>query len=78
MRLIDEAGLALAVVLTVAGMAMHWHLPCHRMSMEERAKDGKLTEAQANRRVTILGRCALVTTIAGVAALLLVLWDFNN
>jgi predicted permease len=78
MKLVDEFGLGAAVLLTILGMVMHWHLPRHRMSMEERVKDGKISENEANRRVAFFGRCALLTTISGVAVLVLVLLDFNG
>ncbi len=78
MEIVNELGLGVAVVLTVVGMGMHWHLPRHRMSLEERAKDGKLTESAAHRRVRLYSICATITTVAGMAVLVLVLLDFSN
>ena len=77
-RLINEAGIAAAIVLTVTGMAMSWHLPRHRMSMEERVKDGKLTEAEAERRLRFYGWCAPVATLLGVGVLLVVLFELGR
>lgn len=77
-KLVDEVGLGVAVVLTIIGMAMHWQLPTHRMSMEERAKDGKISEDEAHRRVKLFQRCAIVTTLAGVLVLAVVLLEFSK
>ncbi|MBI5768606.1 MAG: hypothetical protein HZA93_12480 [Verrucomicrobia bacterium] len=77
-KLVNELGLGIAVVLTIIGIAMHWHLPNHRMSMEERAKDGKMTEDEAGRRVKLFGRCALVTTLTGMTVLAVVLLEFSK
>jgi hypothetical protein len=57
-------------VLTFVGMVLHWQLPRQRMAMEERMKDGKLTEMQARRRLKIFHWCAPVVTLTGIALLL--------
>jgi hypothetical protein len=71
----DEAGIGAAILLTLTGMALHWHLPRHRMSMEERMKDGKLTEDEARRQIRFYAVCAPTATILGVVVLLAVLTD---
>jgi hypothetical protein len=73
MSVLDTFGAGAAIVLTVAGMAMHWRLPRQRMSFEEQVKDGKLTEAAAQRRLRIYGWCAPAATLLGVAVLVLAL-----
>ena len=77
-KLFDEIGISAAIVLTVVGMAMHWHLPRHRMSMEERMKDGKMTEAEARRQLRFYSWCAPIATLLGVAVLFVVLLDLNG
>ena len=77
-KLFDEIGIGAAIVLTIAGMAMHWHLPRHRMSMEERVKDGKLTDEEARRQLRFYGWCAPVATLLGVGVLVIVLFDLTK
>ena len=77
-NLFDEFGIGAAIVLTLAGMAMNWHLPRHRMSMEERVKDGKLTPDEAERRLRFFGWCAPVATLLGVGVLVVVLFDLTK
>lgn len=72
----QELGLAIAMVLTFAGMVLHWQLPRQRMSMEERMKDGKLTEMQARRRLRIFHWCAPAITLMGIFLLLGVMLAF--
>ena len=72
-KIFDEVGIGAAILLTLAGMAMHWRLPRQRMSFEEQVKDGKLTEAAAQRRLRIYGWCAPAATLLGVAVLVLAL-----
>lgn len=43
-----------AVVITLLGVRLCWRAPRYRMSMEERAKDGRLTEDEARRRITFI------------------------
>jgi hypothetical protein len=76
--LFDEVAVGAAVVLTSTGMAMSWHLPRHRMSMEERMKDGKMTETEARRQLRFYSWCAPIATLSGVAVLLAVLLDLNG
>lgn len=69
----QEIGLAIGAVLTIAGTVLHWQLPRQRMSAEERMKDGKLTEAQANRTIRLYTLGARLFTIAGAAVLVAML-----
>jgi hypothetical protein len=77
-KILDEAGIGVAVTLTLTGMALHWHLPRHRMSMEERMKDGKLTEEQAQRQLRFYGWCAPIATLLGVLVLVAVLFNLSQ
>jgi len=72
----EEIGLVVAVALTFAGMILHWQLPRRRMAMEEHVKDGKLTEAEASRRLKFYSFIAPFATLAGIAMLLGVLLAF--
>jgi hypothetical protein len=77
-KILDEAGIGVAVALTLTGMVLHWHLPRHRMSMEERMKDGKLTEEEVQRRLHVYGWCAPIATLLGVAVLVVVLFNLSQ
>lgn len=77
-RYFDEAGIGAAILLTLTGMALHWHLPRHRMSMEERMKDGKLTEEEARRQIRFYSWCAPIATVVGVVVLVAVLVDLTR
>lgn len=68
----ERVGFAGAALLTIAGVALSWHLPRQQMALEEQIKDGDLTEEQARRRLRLYHLCAPIATIAGMA--LLVKW----
>ncbi len=74
----DQAGICAAIMLTITGMSLHWHLPRHRMSMEERMKDGKMTEDEARRQIAFYAWCAPIATILGVIVLFAVLFDITS
>lgn len=61
--------------MSLIGMALHWHLPRHRMLVEERVKDGKLTEREARRQMQFFAVCAPTTAAIGLIALLLAVFD---
>ncbi len=77
-RYFDEAGIGAAILLTLTGMVLHWHLPRHRMSTEEHMKDGKLTEVEARRQIRFYSWCAPIATVAGVVVLIAVLIDMTS
>lgn len=72
----EEIGLAVAVGLTLLGVGLHWCLPQQRMTLEERMKDGKVTEDEVRRRLRFYTFCARFTTLVGVALLLCVVAVF--
>ncbi len=76
MPLREEIGLGLAVALTFIGMALNWHLPRQRMSIEEQMKDGKMTEEEASRRIRLFAILAPLTSIFGIVLLIGVLLAF--
>ena len=49
---------------------MQWRVHSFCMSAEEAMKDGKLTQAQVTRRLTLFKQGSRVLTIAGMALLL--------
>lgn len=65
-----EIGLALAVIVTCAGVVLHWRLPRQRMAIEEMIKNGKLSPAAAASRVRWLHVMAPTVTILGVLMLI--------
>jgi hypothetical protein len=77
-RYFEEAGIGAAILLTVTGMLLHWHLPRHRMSVEERMKDGKMTEDEARRQIKFYTWCAPIATVMGVIVLVAVLLDITS
>ncbi len=76
--LIDEIGLLVVVLITLAGVWLRLYLPRHRMSVEEQMKNNKLTETEARRQVKNLETCATAVTLLGLLLLVLVLWDMLN
>lgn len=71
----SESFLVVGLVLTLAGMALQWNQSRHRMSLEERLKDGKVSGDQMRRRIIFYGRIAPVVTLLGSALLALFLFD---
>jgi hypothetical protein len=77
-RAFNEAGVAAAIVLTAIGMVLHWYQPQHRMHLEERVKDGKISSAEAHRQIVFYNRFAPVATLLGVVVLCFVLIDLMD
>ncbi len=73
--LLDELSVAAAVLLTIAGIALHLYRPGHRMSVEERVKDSRITEEEARRQIEFLRLWAPLVTLLGVAMLALAVYD---
>lgn len=74
-NLLGEMGLGAAVLITMTGLVLRWYIPQHRMSVEERVKDGKMTEDEARRQMKFYARCAPVLTLLGMALLIVALID---
>jgi hypothetical protein len=68
---------AAAILLTVTGMALHWRMPGHRMSVEERMKDGDLSEDEARRRIRSYDLCAKVATMLGVIVIVMAVMELG-
>ena len=77
-RVFDEVGVGAAILMTVVGMALHWRLTILRMTLEERVKDGKITEAQARGQIRFYARCAPLATLVGVGVLIAVMFDLSS
>jgi hypothetical protein len=67
--LAQELAMAAAAVLALWGAWLCWTAPRHRMSVEEHAKDGHLTEDDARRRVRVRAWLGPALAIAGVLML---------
>jgi hypothetical protein len=74
-KIFDEFGIAAAILMSVIGMVLHWRMPRHRMSVEERVKDGILTQEEGRRQIRFYQWCAPISTAIGIFVLLLVLFD---
>ena len=74
-RVFDTAGITAAILLTLVGVMLQWYQPSHRMSLEERVKDGKITSEEARRQILFYHRFAPVATLLGVVVLAVVLFD---
>ena len=66
---VDAVGVCVALALTTCGMVMQWHLHRHRMSMEERVKDGEMTEDVARKKIKFRAQCAPGATVLGLLVL---------
>lgn len=72
-KMLDESGVAAALLLAVAGMALRVYAPRHQMETEEHVKNGELTPEEAQRQVKFLEVSATVVTLLGVAVLVFLL-----
>jgi hypothetical protein len=78
LRLLAAAEIAfgLGVLLTLAGVHLQWHLPRRQMSLEERKKDGHLTEAGATRWIVWQRYSAPAFTVAGAILMIGGAWGW--
>lgn len=63
-----------AAVITLIGVWLCWLAPDHRMSVEENAKDGRLTNEQARvkiKRIAVVGPLVTFIGLVAVGAILL-------
>lgn len=74
-KVLDETGVAAALLLAVAGMGLRVYAPRHQMATEEHVKNGKLTPDEAQRQVKFLEVAATVVTLLGVAVLVYLLFE---
>ena len=68
-EVVREVLVVTAAVITLVGTRLSWTAPRHRMSIEERTKDGELTEEQARRKIRLSGWSGPALVIVGVALL---------
>ena len=62
------------VALTLLGIYLRWRWPDYRMITEERRKDGRLTEAQARRRMSMMRFGGPVAVLLAIALFAIVFW----
>jgi hypothetical protein len=63
-----------AAAVTLLGVWLCWLAPHHRMSVEENAKDGRLTDEQARvkiKRIAVVGPLVTFFGLVAVGAILL-------
>lgn len=65
----SEIALAVAAVTSLLGAWLCWTAPRHRMSVEERAKDGHLTEDEARRSVRVRAKVGPALVIGGLVVI---------
>ena len=65
---IREFELLAAAAVTLLGVWLCWLAPHHRMSVEENAKDGRLTDDEARRKIRRISWAGPVVTFIGLAA----------
>jgi uncharacterized membrane protein len=64
-----EVGVVAGALVTLLGVRLCWQAPHYRMMVEERVKDGDLTEDQARRRMNHSAWIGPVVIFAGIALL---------
>ncbi len=74
-RMLDESGVAAALLLTLTGIGLRAYAPQRQMTTEEHVKNGKLTPDEARRQVRFLEISSTVVTLLGAAVLVFVLYD---
>ena len=63
-----------AVAISLVGVRLCWQAPRYRMSIEERAKDGMLTEDDARRKIAFMQWFGPVVALAGCGLLALLIF----
>jgi hypothetical protein len=63
-----EYELIAAAAVTLLGVWLCWLAPHHRMSVEENAKDGHLTDEEARRKIKRISWAGPVVTFIGLVA----------
>jgi hypothetical protein len=77
-QFIEGIGVMAAIFLSLVGMVLHWQAPRHRMAVEERIKDGKITPDEAQRQMRFYARLAPLVTAMGILVLVLILFDMGE
>ena len=63
-----------AVAIALIGVRLCWSAPRYRMSIEERAKDGLITEDHARRKIAFMQWFGPAIALAGCGLLALVIF----
>jgi hypothetical protein len=69
-----EIAAGVAIAMALVGMRLCWRAPRYRMSLEERAKDGLITEDHARRKIAFMQWFGPVVALSGCALLWLVIF----
>ncbi|MEN9635302.1 MAG: hypothetical protein RL077_3706 [Verrucomicrobiota bacterium] len=59
-----------SVAFAILGMVLQWRFSRYRMTLEERVKDGAMTELRARARIKFYDRFAPILTLASLSSLL--------
>lgn len=73
--ILDEVGVVIAVLITLTGIVLQFYGARHRMSVEERVKDSKMTEDEARRQIRFYSYCAPIVTLIGATLLVVAILD---
>lgn len=73
--ILDEMGVVVAVLITLTGIVLQFYGARHRMSVEERVKDSKMTEDEARRQIRFYSYCAPIVTLIGATLLVVAILD---
>ena len=73
--ILGEVGVVVAVLITLTGIVLQLYGARHRMSVEERVKDSKMTEDEARRQIKFYSYCAPIVTLIGVTLLVVAILD---
>lgn len=65
----QELGILGGALVMLMGMRLCWTAPRYRMSMEERVKDGEITEAKARRNIQMAEVSGPVAVVLGAGLL---------
>lgn len=73
-----DFSLVMAVVLTVMGVTLHLCQPRHRMSVEERIKERRISEVEGRWHLKLYSSLAPITSALGMLLLVLVCLEHSH
>lgn len=77
-HLLDEAGVVVAILITLVGIGLRTYLPAHRMTVEEHIKNNKISENEARRQIKFYETSSYWVTLLGMGLLILVVIDMTR
>ncbi len=72
---LDEAGVLIAILITVVGILLRIYLANHRIAVEEHIKNNKMTDTEARRQIKFYETCSYWVTLLAMGLLILVVID---